>query len=58
MIRIWATLIIVIDVLAILDVLKRESSNEKRLLWIVIILVLPLAGPIAWYLISRKIINL
>lgn len=58
MIRIWATLLIVIAVLAILDVLKRESSNEKRLLWIVIILLLPVAGSLAWYLISRKIINL
>jgi len=56
--RIWFILVIVVDVLAILDVLKRESSNEKRLLWIVIILLLPLAGPIAWYLISRKIINI
>jgi hypothetical protein len=58
MIRIWGILIIVIDVLAILDVLKKESSNEKRLLWIVVILLLPLAGPLAWYLMSRKIIKI
>ena len=58
MARIWVIIIIIIDVLAILDVLKRETSNEKRLLWIVIILLLPVAGPLAWYAISRKIINL
>ena len=56
--RIWFILVIIIDVLAILDVLKRESSNEKRLLWIVVILLLPVAGPLAWYLISRRIINI
>jgi hypothetical protein len=56
--RIGFILVLVIDVLAILDVWKRESSNEKKLLWTVIILLLPLFGPIAWYLVSRKIINL
>jgi hypothetical protein len=58
MVRIWGLIIIVICVFAILDVLKRESNNEKRLLWIVIILLLPIAGALAWYAISRKIINL
>ncbi|MBX2964488.1 MAG: PLDc_N domain-containing protein [Cyclobacteriaceae bacterium] len=56
--RIWVILIFVIDVLAILDVWKREQSMEKRLLWTVVILLLPLLGPVAWYLISRKIIEL
>ncbi|MFN3841434.1 MAG: PLD nuclease N-terminal domain-containing protein [Cyclobacteriaceae bacterium] len=56
--RLLYIFIIIIDVLAIIDVWQRESSMEKRLLWIVIILVLPLLGPVAWYLVSRKIINL
>jgi len=58
MVRIWGLIILIIWVFAILDVLKRESSNEKRLLWIVIILLLPVAGALAWYAISRKIIKL
>lgn len=56
--RLLYIFIIIIDVLAIFDVWQREPSMEKRLLWIVIILVLPLLGPVAWYLVSRKIINL
>ncbi len=56
--RLLYILVIVIDVLAILDVWKTETSNEKRLLWIVVILVFPLLGPAAWYLISRGIIKL
>jgi hypothetical protein len=58
MARIWFVLIIIIDVLAILDVWKRELSNEKRLLWTVVILLLPIAGPLAWYAVSRKVINI
>lgn len=58
MVRVWFILIIIIDVLAILDVWKRELSSEKRLLWTVVILLLPIAGPLAWYAVSRKIINI
>ncbi|MBX2914965.1 MAG: PLDc_N domain-containing protein [Cyclobacteriaceae bacterium] len=58
MIRLIGVLVIIVDVLAIIDVWRKESNLEKRLLWTVVILLLPLAGPIAWYLISRRIINL
>lgn len=58
MARIWFILVVVIDVLAILDVWKSAGSTERKILWIVIILLLPIAGPLAWYLVSRKIINL
>lgn len=56
--RILFIIILVIDVLAILDVWKRESANDKKLLWTVVIILLPVAGPLAWYAISRRIINL
>jgi hypothetical protein len=56
--RILFIAVIVLDVLAILDVWKRETANDKKLLWTVVILLLPFAGPIAWYAISRKFINL
>jgi hypothetical protein len=58
MARFWTILVFVIDVLAIVDVWKRESSMEKRLLWIAVILLVPLCGALAWYAISRKIIRL
>lgn len=56
--RLWYLLVIVIDVLAILDVLKRETNTEKKILWVVVILLLPVFGALAWYAVSRKIINL
>ena len=58
MARIWFTIVIVIDVLAILDVWRSDSSNERKLLWTVIILLLPVIGPLAWYAVSRRIINI
>jgi heme A synthase len=58
MARLWTILLFVIDVLAILDVWKREPDLQKRFLWIAVILLLPFFGALAWYGISRKIIRL
>lgn len=58
MVRILYFLVLILDILAVVDVWQRETNLEKRLLWTVIIILLPLLGPLAWYLVSRKIINL
>lgn len=58
MIRIGALLVIIVLIIAIVDVWQKESTMEKRLLWTVVILIFPLIGALAWYLVSRKIINL
>jgi uncharacterized membrane protein YphA (DoxX/SURF4 family) len=58
MVRIGALLFFILIVLTIIDIWKTESNLEKRLLWTVVILLVPFVGSIAWYLISRKIINL
>lgn len=58
MLRIGPLLVLVIDILAILDVIKSNKEVEKKVLWIAIIILLPLFGAIAWYLVSRKIIDL
>lgn len=58
MIRLGSLLVLVIIVLALYDVWKREASMEKRLLWTVVILFLPLIGAVAWLGISRGYIKL
>lgn len=58
MVRIGALLFFILIILTIVDIWKTESNLEKRLLWTVVILLVPFVGSIAWYLISRKIINL
>lgn len=58
MIRLGGLLVVIIYILAIVDLWQRESNLEKKLLWTIIILVFPLLGALAWYLVSRKIIKL
>ncbi len=48
-------LIIIVDALAIIDLIKRRNySTEMKLLWIIIILLMPIIGISLYYLnISR-----
>ena len=46
--------ILILDILAILQVLKSSMSGGKKALWIVLILVLPVVGLILYYLIGKK----
>jgi Phospholipase_D-nuclease N-terminal len=55
--RIGALLIFVLDIMAIWDVLQSNRETEKKVLWILAIILLPILGPLAWYVVSRKIIN-
>jgi len=52
--RIISLAILVIDIVVILDVLKSSKDMEKKILWILAILFLPVLGIILYYLIGRK----
>jgi hypothetical protein len=44
-----ALLILAADVWAILQVFQSRESNGTKVLWVVLILVLPILGLIIWY---------
>lgn len=50
----WGLLILAGDIWAIINILQSGTSNEKKLLWIVVVLVLPLVGLILWYLLGPR----
>ncbi|MCH8071291.1 MAG: PLDc_N domain-containing protein [Proteobacteria bacterium] len=43
-------LILIADIYAVLQIAQSSSSNGKKALWIAIVIVLPVLGLIAWYL--------
>jgi hypothetical protein len=49
-----AAAVLVLDVLSILDVFKSGKDAEKKAIWIVIILLLPLAGPLLYFVLTRR----
>ncbi len=47
-------LILAGDIWAILNIFQSSASNEKKLIWIIAVLLLPLLGLILWYLIGPR----
>ena len=49
-----SVIILVLDIIAIVDVLKSSMASGKKILWIVLIVLLPVIGLILYYLLGRK----
>jgi hypothetical protein len=47
-------LILAGDIWAILNIFQSSASNEKKLLWILVVLLLPLLGLILWYFLGPR----
>jgi hypothetical protein len=52
--RFISLLIIVIDVIVIIDIVKSSKDSERKILWIVAVVFLPILGPIFWYTVGKK----
>ena len=46
--------ILILDVIAILDVVKSSMDTGKKVLWIVLVLVLPIIGMVVYFLVGKK----
>ena len=47
-------LVLVLDIIAIVDVLKCSMETGKKALWIILILILPVVGMALYFLIGKK----
>ena len=50
----FGLIILVLDVLAIVKVMNSGASTSSKVIWTLIILLLPILGLIAWYLAGPK----
>ncbi len=50
----WGLLILVGDVWAIINIFQSSASNEKKLIWIIAVALLPLLGLILWYFLGPR----
>ena len=51
---VWGLLILAGDVWAIINILQSSVSNEKKLLWIIVVVLLPLLGLILWFFLGPR----
>lgn len=49
-----ALAIFILDVIAIVDVVRSSIETYKKILWIILILVLPFVGMLLWFLLGRS----
>lgn len=46
--------ILIIDVIIIIDIIRSKKDTEKKVLWIIAVLFLPIIGPVLYYVIGKK----
>ena len=54
MIGIVALVVLVLDIIALVDILKSSADTGSKALWIILILVLPVIGMVLYFLIGKK----
>ena len=51
---ILGVLILIGDVWAIINIFQSSASNEKKLIWTLVVLLLPLLGLILWFFLGPR----
>jgi hypothetical protein len=52
--RLISFLILVIDIIVVVDIVKSNKDSEKKILWIIAVVFLPVLGPILWYFVGKR----
>jgi len=47
-------LILIGDIWALINILQSSSANDKKLLWVVVVVLLPLLGLILWFFLGPR----
>jgi Phospholipase_D-nuclease N-terminal len=50
----WGLLVLIADIWAIVNIIQSSASTGKKVLWIVVVAVLPVLGFILWLFIGPK----
>jgi succinate dehydrogenase/fumarate reductase cytochrome b subunit len=51
---VWGVLVLAADVWAVLNIAQSPASNEKKALWIVLVVLLPVLGVILWFFLGPR----
>ncbi len=47
-------IILVFDVIAIVDIVKSTAESGKKILWALLVILLPLIGMVLYYVVGKK----
>ncbi len=54
MVRLLSIIVLLVAVIVILDILRSKRDLEKKVLWIIVVIFLPLLGSLLYYIIARE----
>lgn len=52
--RFISVIILVIDIIVIVDIVKSTKDTERKVLWIIAVVFLPVLGPLLYYFLGRQ----
>lgn len=52
--RLLYLFILAIDIIIIFDILKSQKDTEKKILWIIAVIFLPVIGPTLYFIMGRN----
>ena len=50
----WGVLVLAGDIWAIINIFQSSASNEKKLIWTVAVVLLPVLGLILWFFLGPR----
>lgn len=50
----WGLLVLAGDIWAVINILQSPASNEKKLLWILAVILLPVLGLVLWFFLGPR----
>jgi hypothetical protein len=51
---VWGLVVLILDVWAIVNIFQSGADTGKKVLWIVLVVILPVLGFILWYFLGPK----
>ena len=52
--NLWGLLILAGDIWAIINIFQSSASNERKLLWTLVVVLLPVVGLILWFFLGPR----
>jgi hypothetical protein len=50
----WGVLVLIADIWAIVNIIQSSADTGKKVLWLVIVVLLPVVGFILWYFLGPR----
>jgi hypothetical protein len=50
----WGLLVLIADIWAIINVIQSSATTNQKILWVVIVVLLPVIGVVLWFLLGPK----